>query len=290
MNPYCTYPSPLRSYCHRVAWNVFYKRRRLGLLCRYIAQFGRFPNLFIPKTFNEIILKKLLFDRDPRLTLFADKIAVRAYVQERLGTDAYLTKLYGVYDTFAEIDCDAMPQQFVLKPNHGSAWSRIIRNWGAVDKEQLAAEADGWLKKNYGLLFNEWAYIHIPPKLLAEELLAEEQPIDYRIVCFHGCPRIIYTRIVRNGQKYINMYDMHWNLFPVRYGFPVFPDLAPPSKLDELIKIATTLAHGTDFIRVDLYQIGERIVFGELTNYPNGGQLEFDPPEWDRLFGQFYEL
>ncbi len=95
---------------------------------------------------------------------------------------------------------------------------------------------------------------------------------------------------VRHGQKYINMYDMYWNLFPVTYGFPVCPDLAPPSKLQELISIAAKLAQGTDFIRVDLYQIEDRIVFGELTNYPNGGQLAFDPPEWDRLFGQFYEL
>jgi hypothetical protein len=37
-----------------------------------------------------------------------------------------------------------------------------------------------------------------------------------------------------------------------------------------MVEIAETLSQGTDLLRVDLYEIGNQIVFGELTNYPEG--------------------
>ena len=43
------------------------------------------------------------------------------------------------------------------------------------------------------------------------------------------------------------------------------------------MKIAEALSNGIDFIRVDLYEIKGRILFGELTNYPNGGEDEIWP-------------
>jgi hypothetical protein len=41
-------------------------------------------------------------------------------------------------------------------------------------------------------------------------------------------------------------------------------------------------------VRVDLYAIGERIVVGELTHYPTGGNKSFDPPEWDAKLGALW--
>lgn len=57
------------------------------------------------------------------------------------------------------------------------------------------------------------------------------------------------------------------------------------SRLGEMIDLAERLASGTDFIRVDLYHLPDRIVFGELTNYPAGGDSPFHPPEFDAVFG-----
>ena len=39
-----------------------------------------------------------------------------------------------------------------------------------------------------------------------------------------------------------------------------------------MIRIAETLGAETDFVRVDLYDLGDRVVFGELTNTPNAGK------------------
>jgi hypothetical protein len=52
-----------------------------------------------------------------------------------------------------------------------------------------------------------------------------------------------------------------------------------------MIDLAQRLAAGTDFVRVDLYQLADRIVFGELTNYPAGGDSPFQPESFNTVFG-----
>jgi hypothetical protein len=44
----------------------------------------------------------------------------------------------------------------------------------------------------------------------------------------------------------------------------------------------------TDFVRVDLYCIGTRIIFGELTNYPEAGGGGFNPAGFDRVLGHWW--
>jgi len=44
-----------------------------------------------------------------------------------------------------------------------------------------------------------------------------------------------------------------------------------------------------DFLRVDFYAIGERIVVGELTNYPWAGSYQFADPSYDREFGSYWQ-
>jgi hypothetical protein len=52
--------------------------------------------------------------------------------------------------------------------------------------------------------------------------------------------------------------------------------------------VAEQLAAGFDFVRVDLYALGQRMVVGELTHYPTGGNKSFDPPEWDARLGALW--
>jgi hypothetical protein len=57
---------------------------------------------------------------------------------------------------------------------------------------------------------------------------------------------------------------------------------------DRLLEVARRLSAGTDFLRVDLYNINGRVVFSELTNYPFGGRAEFEPPKWDLKLGSYW--
>ena len=53
------------------------------------------PNLKDPQTFNEKILNKMLYDRDPILTVVADKYLVREFVKKRLGVTDEKFSNYG---------------------------------------------------------------------------------------------------------------------------------------------------------------------------------------------------
>jgi len=50
------------------------------------------------------------------------------------------------------------------------------------------------------------------------------------------------------------------------------------------------LSAGIPFLRVDFYEINNRLYFGELTFYPGAGFTAFDPPEWDLTIGSWIEL
>src|SRR5438128_89455 len=69
-----------------------------------------------PATISQKIRWRMIKDRNPLLTTFADKLAVRDYVTERIGPEV-LTRIYAVADDPDELDFDALPREFVLKPN-----------------------------------------------------------------------------------------------------------------------------------------------------------------------------
>jgi hypothetical protein len=61
---------------------------------------------------------------------------------------------------------------------------------------------------------------------------------------------------------------------------------APPPRLGEMVRIAETLGAATDSARVDLYCLKDRVLVGELTSSPAGGDSPFHPPAWNTIFGE----
>ena len=53
-----------------------------------------------------------------------------------------------------------------------------------------------------------------------------------------------------------------------------------------MIKLAEKLAKDIPFVRVDFYEINEKIYFGELTFFPGSGFEEFKPQKWDYELGK----
>lgn len=66
---------------------------------------------------------------------------------------------------------------------------------------------------------------------------------------------------------------------------PVFPH-----NIELMFSLADRLGSGLDFVRVDMYNVGGRIVFGEFTNYPGAGLERFDPPEFDEILGRMWRV
>jgi glutamine synthetase type III len=101
-----------------------------------------------------------------------------------------------------------------------------------------------------------------------------------------------------NKKNYSSVFDSHWNKMSLSLNGNFAPNVIPekPSNLEEMLKVSSELAQGIDYVRVDLYNQDGRIVFGELTSYPQSGQntyhLENDldrerlnSQDYDRLLG-----
>ncbi|MCX5700300.1 MAG: ATP-grasp fold amidoligase family protein [Candidatus Omnitrophica bacterium] len=250
------------------------------------------PNLINPQTLNEKILLKMLFDRNPKLTLFADKFLVRDFVKSRLeDTEQHLTKLYAVVDTLDKIHSLNLPNQFVMKVNHLSGGVKIVRDFKGLECGELERFAEVHLNENWHRSHQEWCYKNIKPCIIFEELLDFEGnlPDDYKFFCFNGNPQFIQIDRGRFIKHQRNIYDLSLSLLPVRFCYENFQDkVSVPKNFDKMIEIAKRLSKGTDFIRVDLYNINGRIIFGELTNYPEAGLGKFDPSFWDKEFGSYW--
>lgn len=273
------------SACSRIFPKSFW------LINAYNWTFGRMPNLINPKTINEKILRKILFDRNRKLTLVTDKFLVRDFVRSRLGTDKYLTKLHGVIHSAGEIRGLILPNQFVMKPNHLSGAIKIVKDFKNSAISELEKLAEIWLARNFYYECYEWAYKNIKPLIIFEELLESEgkTPDDWKFFCFNGKPQFIQFDKDRFMDHKRNIYDLNLRLLPVRYGCDNFQgEVTIPKNFEMMLEIAGKLSKGFDFIRVDLYNIRGRVIFGELTVYTGAGRSKIAPAFWDEEFGRYW--
>lgn len=257
-----------------------------------------------PRTLNQKIRYRMLYDRNPLLTTFCDKWAVRQYVADRVGEDV-LPKVYALVSDPEELDIDALPDRCVVKPTHGSGAVIIVDDradpeiaipdpqpgveWTSarvrVCKEQLRSESffaltRSWLGAIYGR-GSEPAYKTVPPRLIVEELLPSpkgESPPDVRFFLVDGVVRFITVDSGWAPNVCRAVLAANWSQLKATLAYPA-PVVQPtqPRLLPNATDIAVRLGRGVDFIRVDLYLLDDRVVFGELTNYHAGGRQKMSP-------------
>ena len=57
-----------------------------------------------------------------------------------------------------------------------------------------------------------------------------------------------------------------------------------------MIAIAKTLSEDFPHVRVDMYNMDGKIIFGELTFYSASGYTLFEPDEFDFILGEHFDL
>jgi TupA-like ATPgrasp len=220
----------------------------------------------------------------PTFSRLADKYLVRDYVRDRIGS-AYLVPLLWSGTDPSGIPFDHLPLKCVVKTNHGSGGAMLVER--PIDRSALIEQLRGWLEQNYYWALREYQYFNIRPRVLLEEFLETEGdwPLDYRFWCFDGKPEVIQ---VDNHDHNINpFYDLNWNRLTLHYREPgPVPGPKRPDNLDEMISLAARLSEGFDFVRVDLYSVGGKIYFGEMTFTPTAGMFRLMPEEWEIGLGE----
>lgn len=263
---------------------------------KFRAEMGRPLDLETPVTFNEKLQWLKLYDRRPEYTVLVDKYAVREYIGKTLGEE-YLIPLLGVWEDADEIDFDALPEQFVLKCNHNSGLGMCIcRDKSALDTDAARNALRRGLTQDYYLKGREWPYKNVPRKIIAEHFMTDASNglIDYKFFCFDGIVDCVMVCIDRHlGDTKFYFFDRNWELKRINIRGKNAPEdftLRRPECMDEMFEISARLSKGLPFARVDLYECGGKIYFGEITFFPDSG---FDPnllPETDRYFGDLITL
>lgn len=256
------------------------------------------PEIKYPVTFIDKLLAYMWSDKMEEYSCYADKIAVREYVNSTIGKQ-YLTKFYGSYTSLNQVDFSGLPDKFYVKANHGCKWNIPVENKKEFCQQlsQNEKQMQLWLKDNLWNRFGERQYKKIKPAFFIEEYLPLIWPRDImlRVYCFGGQP--IYINLERGflGEEKdaINLwYDRDWVLQPCLMHYPGMDyNVKKPDNLQEILMVATKLADPFPFVRVDLYNLeGKRIVFSELTFTPSGDRARVLSHAWDKKLGDLFPL
>jgi len=278
-------PTPIqKKYYHYVTDERFLSVWYLYHTDKYLA----WNNL---KTYNEKIQWLKLYDNSSIRTKLSDKYLVREYVANAIG-DKYLIPLYGVWNNFHDIDFDTLPNDFVLKCNHGSGYNIIVNNKKMLNLNKAEEKFNEWMENDFSDFGMELQYKHIERKIIAEKFLHNkdnEDLMDYKFFVFDGTVRYIQVDIDRFKNHRRNLFTREWQYIPYSIGFPNAPEvkLPKPQKIEEMLSIAENLGKNFLHVRVDLYLFEENIYFGELTFTHGSGTEKFTPEEFGVEMGKW---
>lgn len=212
---------------------------------------------------------------NPLRVFLTDKEYFKVYVKSILG-DNYVVPTLKVLRSKEEVDAFIFPREFCVKPTHLSG-SVMISRGGRVDKEELKS----WLELNHYHISRERNYLFLRPKIIVEPIIFGQEDItDYRIFCYRGKAKLICLDIGKYSQYRRAFYSIDWVRQNFSLGYPIYEGMMErPSNLEEMIRVTEQLAQGLDFVRVDIYSNGNKILFGEMTHCHASASQRFLPLE-----------
>lgn len=235
-------------------------------------------NLDNPRTLHEKIYWMAYCTDTSLWQKLTDKVTVRDWIKEQ-GLSQYLNEVYQIWHTPPSYEdfVNALPDKCVIKTNHSATGEgvHIIRQKSSTDLRQIYKKLLKELSTNYGVKTGQPHYIAIKPQIIVERFL--ENPMDelsslpdYKFICINGEPLYIDLFLERrySDRKYHEQYfDTNWNRikFDNTDNTKSFPK---PICFNEMLTLAKQLSKGFPFVRVDLYEVLGKPVFGEMTFTP----------------------
>lgn len=267
------------------------------IMLQYRIKTGRRLNLKNPVRYTEKLQWYKLNYRNQLMSKCADKYEVRSYVKEK-GLEKYLINIYGVYDKVEDIDFDILPNSFAMKYTNGSGANYFVKDKSSENIINLKNIAIKWMrtkKINYG---REWCYYDIKPRIIIEELIKRDENNDipdYKFFCFNGKVKYLYTMVDyvdnhKNGR--CSFFTPDFKKLPYKRSeyMEIDREIPKPDKFEEMVQIAEVLSKDFPHVRVDLYNIKGKIIFGEMTFYNASGYTIFTPDEFDYILGEEFKI
>lgn len=283
----------------------------------FFKKLGYYPNLQNPKSFNEKILWRKMYDRNPAFPIILDKYKVRQYIKDVLGkfeAEKILIPLIYVTDKPDTIPFYNLPEEYIIKPNHGSGWFILVGKKGGKKtytvsnkhkntvldfsneshaNKYIIKTCKNWLNQSYNFYQYEWAYQKIKRKIIIEKLLVDKTgkiPADFKCHIFDGKCYMIQVIDERFSELKNYVYSPEWIPIIFKNATKKSKKIKKPESLKKLINLAEKLGVPFDFIRIDLYLLGKKLYFGEFTLYPFSGKSKFSSTDTDFEIGAQWQI
>ena len=250
-------------------------RTYIQLHTSYWMTFLKFPDLIYGDDYNQKIQWLKLFDNDALMIQCVDKVLVRDYINDVLGT-GYLPDLYQSQSAFDLLDLNILPKSFVLKTNHDSGTVFLVKDKEMLDISKYRYKIESSLKNKYGTYGGEWSYKYVKPLVFIEQYLGgpnDPPPADYKFHCVNGEVKwlqYIYDRADDVKEVIVDpsgkVMDVH---FDTKMKHEIFFHV--PKEFSNMISIAEKISNNFKYVRVDLYLIEGMVIVGELTFFPLAG-------------------
>ncbi len=251
-------------------------------------------NLENPQSFNEKIqwMKLYYYPNNELIVNGADKYTVRKIIEEK-GYGDKLVPIIGVWDIAESINWENLPDQFVLKCNHGCAYNIVVPDKNHLDKVKTIKQLNSWLKEDFGAFNIELHYSSIKHhRIICEEFLGENIT-DYKFFCFNGKPQCVYvsTDLIHDRQAQIGFFYLDGKKMPLhRDDYTDITEVTFPVFYNEMKKAAEDLCKDFPFVRVDFFLANNTWYFAELTFTPGAGMMPFNPERFDLEWGQLIDI
>jgi hypothetical protein len=246
---------------------------------------GRFPDLKNPKTFNDKIAWRMLYDHDPRMPPLVDKILVKEIMSTRFGSDFIIPTL-GIFDNEQEIDFSKLAFPCVIKANHGSGMNIFLKE-PPKDPEKIRKELGRFLRSDFHSFHEEWVYSQIKRRLIVEPLIGDNL-IDYKLHTYRGEVLAIQIDVDRYIDHRRCFKTPTWENLPITFNFPLYPGFIPrPFGLEKMLWYASQIGEEFSYVRIDLYKHYGCVKFGEITFYPEAGIGKiYQPMAFEEIFSK----
>lgn len=211
---------------------------------------------------------------------------------------------YGIYDCVDDNEWESLPSKFVIKHNlSGEGLGTIlVFDKNTLDLENMKETLRSWIdecplkRARAGL----WIFENRKAQILFEKLLIDDENgdlPDYKFFCFNG--RVYCSYLIRNSTTKTNRHDGELGILDRDFrllhasaaDFHVIieqPD--KPKNYDKMVEIAEKLSEPFPHVRVDLYNLDGKILFGELTFFSNTGPSNHVPESFDYELGKQFIL
>lgn len=212
-----------------------------------------------------------------------------------------------VWPDLDSIELGSLPDEFVLKSTGGASSRGVFPLRRLHGEYRLISTGDvttldgiqARIRTQMELDSTRPSYDWIRPPFYAEEFIRDlsdssEIPVDVKVYTFYGrVGQVLLRRVARHGERsgigYRYLGADGSDLGDVSIGRTTDPTVPVPDRFGEIIAAAEKISRATGlaFVRVDLYQTRNGVVFGELTPCP--GEPQHYTEDHDLLLGRFWQ-